>query len=234
MLPLNPSDYRAILFFTGAGMSAESGVPTYRGSGGIWHQYKWQDYACQAAFERNSKNVLDFHSRRREALRKCRPNSGHLLLAELEKKYKNITIITQNIDGLHQQAGSDAVIELHGSIWRVRCDHCRIRIDDHENTYLGNFCECGRPFRPDIIWFGDSLDLKIIDRALAAVRNCDLFISVGTSGNVRPAADLPAEAKLNGACCIEINREKTELSYLFDQVLTGYAGHILGELFYGC
>ncbi|NOZ08738.1 MAG: NAD-dependent deacylase [FCB group bacterium] len=234
MAALDPFAVKSMLFFTGAGMSAESGVPTYRGRGGIWHQYNWEDYACQAAFDNNPNKVVEFHLRRREALRKCRPNPGHLLLAKLEKKYHNVTVITQNIDGLHQRAGSESVIELHGSLWRVRCDFCGIRKNDLENKFLGRSCECGKPFRPDIVWFGDSLDTHVINAALAVVRGCELFISVGTSGSVWPAAGFPAEAKANGARCLEINLEKTELSSTFDEILTGRASDVLTALFPCC
>ena len=124
-------DFKHIVFFTGAGMSAESGVPTYRGKGGVWHKYNWEDYACQAAFIRDPEAVLDFHETRRRVLIDCLPHAGHELISDLENNHENVWIITQNIDGMHQRAGSKNIVELHGSAWRLRCDHCEIIIEDH-------------------------------------------------------------------------------------------------------
>ena len=113
--------YKSIVFFTGAGMSAESGVPTYRGRGGIWSQYNWEEYACQEAFDRDPQKVLKFHELRRRSVLACQPHPGHYVIAELEKTHPQVRVVTQNIDGMHQRAGSRNVTELHGSLWRVRC-----------------------------------------------------------------------------------------------------------------
>jgi len=118
---IDPKQYQQIVFFTGAGMSAESGVPTYRGHGGIWNQYRWEEYACQDAFDADPEKVLKFHELRRAAVLTCTPHPGHAIIAALEEKHQGITVVTQNIDGMHQRAGSRRVIELHGSLWRVRC-----------------------------------------------------------------------------------------------------------------
>ncbi|MEE8341237.1 MAG: Sir2 family NAD-dependent protein deacetylase, partial [Candidatus Neomarinimicrobiota bacterium] len=170
-------DHNNIVFFTGAGMSAESGVPTYRGSGGIWHKYNWEEFACQNAFDRNPEKVLDFHELRRKTVLECQPHDGHKFISELQKSYKNITIVTQNIDGMHQRAGTENVIELHGSIWRLRCDDCGIMFEDIGEAYRKRKCTCDKYLRPDIVWFGDMLDPSVIQKASDAIKKCDLFIS---------------------------------------------------------
>ncbi len=231
MKALDPADFESIVFFTGAGMSAESGVPTYRGQGGIWHQYNWEEYACQEAFDRNPAAVVEFHQQRRRAVATCKPHSGHELITRLQKIHSHVSIITQNIDGLHQRSGSDSVLELHGSLWRVRCDYCGSSREDTQDTFLSERCECGRFYRPDIVWFGDCLDQHVIDCALLAVRDCDLFISIGTSGSVWPAAGLPAETQNGGAFCIEINLEETPQSTIFNKIIHGPAGDSLNKVF---
>ena len=218
--------YNKIVFFTGAGMSAESGVPTYRGSGGIWHKYNWEEFACQEAFDRDPQKVLDFHKLRRKSVLECQPHDGHTYISEIQKSHENITIVTQNIDGMHQRAGTENVIELHGSLWRLRCDNCSIAIDDIGESFANKKCDCGNYLRPDITWFGDMLNSNVIQKASDEIQKCDLFISIGTSGVVWPAAGFPNEAKSNGAYCIEINTERTELSYLYDRVVIGKASEV--------
>ncbi len=203
------------VFFTGAGMSAESGVPTYRGRGGIWEQYNYEEYACQDAFDRNPKKVIEFHKVRRKAVGLCKPNAGHLAIATMQ----DATIITQNIDGLHQHSGSKTVIELHGSLWKNRCEFCGASQKVIHGEFYDTHCSCGRYYRPDIVWFGDSLKEGVIRQAIGAVEDCKYFISIGTSGVVWPAAGFPEFAKSHGATCIEINPEPTELSYMFDECI---------------
>ncbi len=223
-------NYKKIVFFTGAGMSAESGVPTYRGSGGIWHKYNYEEFACQDAFDRHPQKVLDFHELRRKSVLECQPHNGHKFISELQKSHNYVTVVTQNIDGMHQRAGTENVIELHGSLWRLRCDDCSITIDDIGESFTNKKCKCGNYLRPDITWFGDMLNEKVIQQASEAIRNCDLFISIGTSGVVWPAAGFPQEAKSTGAYCVEINTERTELSGLFDEVIIGKASEVLTDL----
>jgi len=225
-MTININYYTNVVFFTGAGMSAECGVPTYRGSGGIWHKYNWEEYACQNAFENEPEKVLEFHEIRRKVVSKCEPHAGHHFIAELQEADKNISIITQNIDGMHQRAGSVDVIELHGSLWRFRCDDCGMVINDIGEKFTKTRCECGQYLRPDIVWFGDMLNMTTINQATKMIENCDLFISIGTSGVVWPAAGFPQAAKNNGAYCIEMNMERTELSYLFDKVINCKASEI--------
>ncbi len=207
-------------------MSADSGVPTYRGSGGIWNKYNWEEFACQDAFNHNPTKVLDFHELRRKSVLECQPHNGHNFITELQKSHDGVTVVTQNIDGMHQRAGTENVIELHGSLWRLRCDDCDITIDDIGESFANKKCKCGKYLRPDIVWFGDMLDSKVIQQASDAIQKCDLFISIGTSGVVWPAAGFPNKAKSNGAYCIEINPEGTELSSLYDKVINCKASKI--------
>ena len=213
-------------------MSAESGVPTYRGLGGIWHEYRWEDYACQNAFNNHPEGVLDFHELRRIEALKCIPHSGHEIITQIQDNKPNTVIITQNIDGMHQRAGTDHVVELHGSLWRLRCETEGKIIDDLDRGhYTSRKCTCGRWLRPDIIWFQDSLIETTVQEATTAITSCDLFISIGTSAMVWPAAGYPKLAKESGAYCIEINPEETELSPLYDQCIRSTASHGLTQLF---
>ncbi|MBI90213.1 MAG: RNA polymerase subunit sigma [Candidatus Marinimicrobia bacterium] len=223
--------YSKIVFFTGAGMSAESGVPTYRGSGGIWDSYKWQDYACQSAFDANPEHVLDFHELRRIEAKKCKPHVGHQIITEIQNNNKSSWIVTQNIDGMHQRAQSKNVIELHGSLWELRCEaEMKIFMDIKNPEYAERSCKCGLILRPNIIWFEDNLNQKILNKTYEIVSQCDLFISIGTSGSVFPAAGIPKLAKSNGALCIEINPENTPMSSNYDMKIRKSASEGLIDL----
>lgn len=231
MKAIQPEDYEHIVFFTGAGMSAESGVPTYRGRGGVWSRYRWEEFACQEAFDTDPEKVLRFHELRRAAVLACQPHAGHFSIAQLEKRHPRVTVVTQNIDGMHQRAGNRKVIELHGSLWRLRCPYDGI-LEDIGEKYRSFTCEkCGSWLRPDIIWFGDMLDQGVMSEAIAAIRSCDLFVSIGTSGVVYPAAGFPRFAKENNARCIEINPEANEMSSLYDKAIRDPAGKVLPGLF---
>ena len=231
MKRFDPSEYGHIVFFTGAGMSAESGVPTYRGRGGIWQEYQWEEYACQEAFDRDPAKVLAFHEIRRRSVLACRPHAGHDALAELASRHPDVQIVTQNIDGMHQRAGNRDVIELHGSLWRVRCPVHGVSEDIGE-SFLRYRCEaCGQWLRPDIVWFGDRLDASVMDRAADVIGRSDLFVSVGTSGVVWPAAGFPRLARQRGAYCIEINPEPNDLSPLYNESIRLPAGEVLPRLF---
>ena len=224
--------FKRIVFFTGAGMSAESGVPTYRGEGGVWHEYNWREYACQEAWELNPEKVFDFHDLRREEALKCFPHKGHEIITAVKKAHLNVSIVTQNIDGMHQRSGSKNVIELHGSIWRVRCEREGWFKDDlNLGPYNKRKCDCGAWLRPDIIWFSDMLNPDTIQQADEAVSTCDLFVSIGTSGVVWPAAGYPQLAKSTGALCIELNPQPSEQSLIYERVYKGKAGELLPQLF---
>jgi len=228
---IDPGQYERIVFFTGAGMSAESGVPTYRGRGGVWSQYRWEEFACQEAFDADPEKVLRFHELRRAAVLACTPHAGHAALAALEKRHPGVTVVTQNIDGMHQRAGSAKVIELHGSLWRLRCPEHGVGADMGEK-YRSYRCErCGNWLRPDIVWFGDMLDQDVTSAAIAAIRSCHLFVSIGTSGVVYPAAGFPSYARDNGARCLEINPEANEMSSLYDEAIRAPAGKALPAFF---
>jgi len=232
MQTINPDEYQYIVLFTGAGMSAESGVPTYRGSGGVWSEYRWEECACQEAFDRDPQKVLEFHELRRQAVLECQPHDGHFAIGQLEKRHPKVVVVTQNIDGMHQRAGSENVVELHGSLWRLRCPMHGITEDIGEK-YKSYKCEhCGNWLRPDIVWFRDMLDEYNMSQAIFALRKCDLFISIGTSGVVYPAAGFPKIAKEFGAKCIEINPEQTEMSFMYDISIQSTAGKALPRLFH--
>lgn len=232
MLPISLLDFARVVFFTGAGMSAESGVPTYRGAGGIWAQYRWQDYACQAAFEQDPRKVLDFHERRRAKVLECAPHAGHLHLAALQAAHLGVSIVTQNIDGMHQRAGAHEAVELHGSLWRLRCADHGATADLAAAAYARRACaQCGAGLRPDIVWFSDNVDERVFARARALIAQADLFVAVGTSGVVWPAAGLVHAAHGGRARMVEVNPEPTELTELFDDCVRDKAGSALPQLF---
>jgi len=220
-------DFRRVVFFTGAGLSAESGIPTYRGHGGIWKEYDYQEYACQRAFDRDANKVWDFHDKRRAAVRACSPNDGHRVIAEWQRRAPGTVVVTQNIDRLHQRAGAYDVIELHGSLWRVRCDREKVTRPDESIPMAPRKCACGAFLRPDIVWFEDALDPETVRRAQDALAKCDLLVTVGTSGVVYPAAELPRVAMQHGATTVEVNVEDTPVSRLYEHRARGQASEIL-------
>jgi len=230
-LRINPADYPSIVFFTGAGMSAESGVETYRGKGGGWHEYDWESYACQRAFERDPEKVLDFHELRRRSVLDCDPHAGHTVITQLQQQHSGVSVITQNIDGMHQRAGSHNVIELHGSLWRMRCSEHGIT-EDTEASYRHRRCpQCQQWLRPDITWFEDMLNEQVMHQALETIQRCDLFISIGTSGVVYPAAGFPKLAYDCGARMLCINIEAPADDRIFDDVIIAPAAECLATLF---
>jgi NAD-dependent deacetylase len=233
------SSARRPVVLSGAGISAESGVPTFRGSGGLWQGHRAQELATPKAFKKDPKLVWEFYDFRRVALAKLSPNLAHTALASLEARLEKrlegkgntqggLTIITQNVDGLHRVAGSKKILELHGNIWRVRCTECS---EVTENTDVPieilPFCRCGGLLRPDIVWFGEMLPQGIFERACAASEGADIMLVIGTSGVVQPAASLAAIAKAGGAYLVEINPEKTPLSENMDLSITAKAARIL-------
>ena len=208
-------DFERVVFFTGAGMSAASGVPTYRGKGGIWKEYDYTSYACQTAFDRDPAAVWEFHNYRRHLVAACAPNEGHHLITRCEAALADVTVVTQNIDGLHQLAGSERVLELHGTLWGVRCDATGERRLSRDVPFTARRPD-GQWWRPDIVWFGDSLRDDVVDAAMASISRSDLFVSIGTSAVVFPAARMPFYARQAGATLVEINPEETPVSHLYD------------------
>lgn len=224
---------RRVRVLTGAGVSAESGIPTFRGEGGLWRQYRPEDLATPEAFHRDPKLVWEWYDWRRSLIGKAEPNPGHEALAEWERRCSDFSLITQNIDGLHARAGSADPIELHGNIWRTRCTGCGRKAEDRRIP-LPEFplpCgTCGGLLRPDVVWFGESLDPEVLSSAIEASRRCDLFLVAGTSGVVQPAASLAGVAKAAGATLIEVNLDPTPISAIADHRLAGKAGEILPAL----
>ena len=232
MPPIRLHDFRSVVFFIGAGMSAESGGPTYRGRGGIWAQYDYGEYACQRAFDRDAGKVLDFHELRRSAVLDCAPHAGHRALAKLQAAHPQAHVVTQNIDGLLQRAGVQVAAELHGSLWRLRCARHGVREDLADARYATRTCpDCGAPLRPDITWFEDAVDEAVFARAGELIAGCELFVAVGTSAVVYPAASFIPLAQRSGALMVEVNPEATEASNLFMRTLREPASVALSERF---
>jgi NAD-dependent deacetylase len=223
---------RSIAVLTGAGVSAESGVPTFRGPQGLWKERRPEDLATLAAFARDPKLVWEWYDWRRSVLAKVTPNAGHAALAELEKRVANFTLITQNVDGLHELAGSRNVLRLHGSMWTLRCMDCdRERVDRRvPMPEIPPRCECGGMLRPGVVWFGEALPQAVWRDAEAAARVSELFLVIGTSAVVYPAAGLAQIAKSSGARVVEINIAETALSDGIDSFLQGPSGELLPQL----
>jgi NAD-dependent deacetylase len=221
-----------ICVLTGAGISAESGIPTFRGAGGMWAKYRPEELATPEAFAANPRLVWEWYQARREAVSEAAPNPGHKALAEWEGLARSFVLVTQNVDGLHRAAGSRQVLELHGNIRRNRCTACGRESTMDEITFNGQLplCECGGLLRPAVVWFGESLPEDILEAAFTAVRHCDLFLAVGTSAVVYPAAALPRLALDRGVPVIEVNTEETPLTAGATYSLRGPAGEVLPPL----
>jgi NAD-dependent deacetylase len=203
---------KKIVFVTGAGISAESGIPTFRGKDGYWRKYDPMQLATIDAFYQNPKLVWEWYEDRRKNILAAQPNKGHIAIAELAA-HKEVIVLTQNIDGLHQRAGSDKVYELHGSIIRIKCTVC-----DYKDNITTSFdslppeCRCGNMLRPDVVWFGEPLPQEVWTQAIIHAQSCDVMIIAGTSLVVSPANTLPIYARQNGATLIEVNPEQTIMS----------------------
>jgi NAD-dependent deacetylase len=218
---------------TGAGVSQESGVPTFRDSlDGLWEKYRPEDLATPQAFLRNPQLVWDWYAMRRAKVDEVKPNPGHTALVEMSRHHPHFTLITQNVDGLHQRAGSPQVIELHGNIKRVKCFRCGRLASDWAETGSGvpTCSSCGNLLRPDVVWFGEGLPPDAMQAAEQAARSCQLFFSIGTSGVVYPAASLAHTAVRHGAAIMEINAESTPLTPYAQFHLPGRSGQILPAL----
>jgi NAD-dependent deacetylase len=221
-----------LVAFTGAGVSAESGVPTFRGAEGVWKDFRAEEVATPEAFRRDPKLVWEFYNHRRNRLAEVQPNPAHRVLADFERRFPRFTLVTQNIDGLHALAGSRNVLELHGNLGRVRCTGCG-RVFDKRGERLGELpaCEaCGALLRPDVVWFGELLPQDVWSASLAAVEECEAILVVGTSAVVYPAAGLVEVASRRGATIVVVNLEPTAASELADVSLHGKAGEVLPAL----
>lgn len=224
---------RGITVLTGAGISAESGIPTFRGDDGLWKKYNPEDIDTADGFKRNPKYVWEWYNGLREHISKKEPNSGHYALAMLEKIKPHFTLITQNIDDLHRTAGNANIIELHGNIWWTKCMDCPFMGENRDLPLpeIPPKCkDCGGMLRPAVVWFRDNIPLSVIDACLLAIEDSDVMLIVGTSGIVEPAASMGLVAKHTGKTVIEINLDKSLNSANYDLLLLGKAGEILPRI----
>lgn len=221
---------KKIVFVTGAGISQESGIPTFRGKDGLWRKYDPMQLATINAFFDNPKLVWEWYEERRKNILNAQPNLGHTAIAQLEK-YKEVVVLTQNIDGLHQRAGSTNVLELHGSIIRIKCTVCNFK-DEITTSFrdLPPSCRCGSMLRPDVVWFGEHLPQDVWQRAIIHASSCDVMIIVGTSLVVSTANSLPVFAKKNNSLLIEINPEETLMSSEMDLSIKATSAKALPDL----
>lgn len=221
-----------VCVLTGSGISAESGVPTFRDAQtGLWAKYDPQELATPDAFERDPALVWRWYRWRRELVAEAEPNAAHRALVKLAERVPKLSLITQNVDGLHQRAGSSGVVEFHGNIFEDRCHAERRVVEDADHALDIPLCAaCGGQLRPGVVWFGENIPAGALALADAAVTDCDVFLSIGTSALVWPAAGLAEQAHAGGATVVEINLDLTPLSSRADYCLTGKAGSILPEL----
>jgi NAD-dependent deacetylase len=226
-------DAESVVFFTGAGISAESGIATFRGKDGIWNKLKPEELANFNAFIRNPEMVWEWYSHRKDVIHGSNPNPAHIAIAESQDLFNNVTVVTQNIDNLHRRAGSKTIYELHGNIERNYCIECKTDYNEElpMEGKIPKCTKCGGLIRPDVVWFGEYLPQDQFKASAAASRECDIFFVVGTSAVVFPAASLIYTAHDNGAYIVEVNIEETEISYLANQSFYGEAGKILPVIF---
>ena len=230
--PERAHEARRVVVLTGAGVSAESGVPTFRGADGLWRRHRAEDLATPEAFARDARLVWEWYEWRRQLIATRPPNAAHEAIAALETHVREFLLITQNVDGLHRRAGSRRMVELHGNLWRVRCLVEGVVAENLEVPLpsLPPHCACGALLRPDVVWFGEALPTDAIRQAYDAVESCDVMLVVGTSALVQPAASLPMIAKAHGAYVVEVNLEPTPLSRFADESHHGKAGEVLPRL----
>lgn len=222
----------AVTVLTGAGISADSGVPTFRGADGMWKDHRPEELASPEAFARNPKLVWEWYNWRRELIATKHPNSAHAALVELEHRIHHYWLITQNVDGLHPLAGSQRLSEIHGNIWKVRCTQCgRVTVNrDVPIAILPECATCRGLLRPHIVWFGESLASEDLQKSFDALRNCEVLLIIGTSGVVYPAASFGPIAKDNGAFVAELNLDPTPNSNLVDVAFQGHAKDLVPQL----
>ena len=231
MLRIAPTDH--IFILTGAGVSAESGIPTFRGAGGLWRNYRIEDVASPYAWERDPGLVWEFYSMRRRVAAEAKPNPAHFALAKLEEEIgERLFLCTQNVDGLHEEAGSRRVIHMHGELFKSRCDGCRRPPFADKKTYEPPAeiprCECGGSIRPHICWFGE-MPFEM-EKILSALEKCSMFVAIGTSGVVEPAASFVAQVR-GRALAAYVGPEEPANRSAFDKCYTGKAGELLPKLF---
>ena len=220
---------RSVTTLTGAGISADSGVPTFRGADGLWKNFRPEELASPEAFARDPKLVWEWYNWRRELLVTKRPNLAHEALVQLEKSLPAFWVITQNVDGLHAAAGTQRLSEIHGNIWKVRCTQCRTITENHEVplAFPPSCTDCGGLLRPHIVWFGESLAPEDLEQSYAALQECEILLIIGTSGVVYPAASFAPVAKDHGAFVVELNLEITPHSSVVDVSFQGRAKELV-------
>lgn len=225
-------DAESIVFFTGAGISSESGIPTFRGKEGLWNKFRPEELANFDAFMRNPEIVWEWYNYRRKIVHEAKPNAAHLTIAEMQNHFNDVTVVTQNVDNLHRRAGSKKIFELHGNIERNFCINCK-KFHNEELDFSAGVpkCECGGLIRPDVVWFGEYLPEDQFRGGEQAAMKADVFFVVGTSAVVYPAAGLVYTAKASGATIVEINIEETEISSSVNYSYFGKAGEILPSIF---
>ncbi len=224
---------RSCVVLTGAGISAESGVPTFRGKEGLWGKFRAEELATMSAFMANPSIVWEWYNWRRKVIGEVAPNPGHYALRDLANWFQRFTLVTQNVDGLHRAAGSENVLELHGNIYRNKCAECNHQFPETEDIDPDHIPACPRcsgKIRPDVVWFGEMLNPQIINNAFAESEATELFLSVGTSAIVHPAASLPLAAKRAGATLVEINPEQTPLTPVTDIYVAAKSGEFLPKV----
>lgn len=224
---------KSICVLTGAGISAESGVPTFRGTDGLWSKFKPEELANFQAFMKNPELVWEWYTYRKKIMKDVLPNPAHRALVEMERLIDDFTLVTQNVDNLHRLAGNKRVLELHGNIERSYCIKCRKEAFDVMLEEKGKVprCEsCGGLIRPDVVWFGEMLPQETFREAVDAASRCDIFLCIGTSGIVYPAASLPHVARDQGSYVVEINPEYTDLSPIVSETIIGKAGTVVPAL----
>ena len=222
-----------VCVLTGAGISAESGIPTFRGAQqGLWARFRPEELASRAGFEANPRQVWQWYRWRRSIVRRAEPNAGHRALAELAGLVPRLSLVTQNVDGLHQRAGSTGTIEFHGNLFANACLDDGLPVEGvPDDTDEPPHCpRCGGWVRPGVVWFGEAIPREALDASFAAAEACDVFFAVGTSALVWPAAGLAESARGTGATVVEVNPESTALTRMADHVLAGAAGTVLPEL----
>jgi NAD-dependent deacetylase len=222
----------SVAVLTGAGISAESGIPTFRGAGGLWRKYRSENLATPEAFARDPQLLWEWYDWRRSVIATAEPNPGHRALAELERRSPQFTLVTQNVDGLHDRAGSRRLLKVHGDIWTLRCTACKREWQDLRPSLpqLPPLCACGNMGRPGVVWFGEALPQDVWSEAQAAVSSAEILLVVGTSAVVYPAAGLVQLAKSAGAKVVEINVAETPVSGQVDLSWRATAAEALSEL----
>ncbi len=225
------ADAGSVTVLTGAGISADSGVPTFRGADGLWRNFRAEDLATPEAFARDPRLVWEWYDWRRAIIAGASPNAAHHALAAFEHVRERFWLITQNVDGLHRTAGSRRLSEIHGNIWTVRCMECGTIGENREVPIpLLPHCPCGGLLRPHIVWFGESLFPEDLRRCSAALQECEVLLVIGTSGVVYPAAGFASTAKAAGATVIEVNVDPTPQSSLVNFTIQGRATDVVPRL----